>query len=133
MKVLLGSGRLVTLFPEYGPDATIRAAEMTDAPAVMSFGDRQYYSIATVFVAVKAVQDVLQPEETDDAGKVTKEATYGPPRTQQDLAGDATDNRAILLAFRKAFSDAEWEQLAEAVTEAYKEPGKALKPFKLLK
>lgn len=133
MKVLLGSGRLVTLFPEYGPDATIRAAEMTDAPAAMSFADRQRFNIATVYVAVKAVQEQVTPEETDDDDTITKEATYGALQTQEDIAKGETDNHGILLAFRKFFSDEEWEQLAGAVTEAYKTPGKPLKPYKLLK
>lgn len=133
MKVLLGSGRLVTLLPEYGPDATMRAAELTDAPAAMSFADRQLFNIASSMVAVKCVQDQLTAEETDNEGKVTKEATYGSPQTQEDITKGESDGRGMLMAFRKFFGDQEWEQLSAAVTEAYRPQGKPLKPYRLMR
>jgi hypothetical protein len=129
-KVLLGSGRLVTLFAEYGPEATLKAAEMTDAPAAMSLVDRQRYNIATVAVAVKCVQEEETPEETDDKGNVTVEATYGKAQTQQDIHNGESTSHGQLLAFRKFFSDAEWDQLAEAVSEVYASP-KLAKPYKI--
>jgi hypothetical protein len=132
-KVLLGSGRLVTLIPEYGPDATLKAAEMADCPSRMSLLDSMYYNIATVAVAVKVVQEELAPEVTDDATKeITAEATYGKAQTQQDIFGDATSSHEMLKAFRKFFTEEDWDQLAEAVSEAYAVP-KSGKMFKLIR
>lgn len=130
-QVELGSGRLVTFFPEYGPEATIQAAELSEADAPMTLAQSMYFNIATLYVSVKCVQDVKTPGN-DDAklGPVT-ETVYDSPKSQQEMGGGET-GLAMLIAFRKSFTDEEWEQLRDASNQVYAGP-KSGKAFKILR
>lgn len=95
--VELGSGKKVKLVDEYGPDQTLRAAELSEAPARMSYAQSMLLNIASVMVAV-----------VDVDGKGIDAIT-----------GDAVKAKDLLMAFRKHFTEAEWDQLDTAIAEVF--------------
>lgn len=97
-KITLSTGKVLEVADEYGPEETLRAAELADVPADMSYADTILFNLATVVVAVKKVDG----------------------KSLEDLAGKATRARDVLMAFRKVFADSEWKELTAATSELYK-------------
>ncbi len=97
MKVNFKTGKVVELVDEYGPEQTLRAAELADVPADMKYADSLILNMATIMVAVKTVDG----------------------KTAEDLCGDKVRARDMLLAFRGAFTDSEWLGLAKAIGEVF--------------
>jgi hypothetical protein len=115
MKVKLTSGKIVETLDEYGPEQSIRAAELADAPAEMSLAQSMLFNIATTFVVIKSVTDV-----------------DGTEKTPNDLIGNAVRAREILLTFRKSFKDAEWTDLHEAMKELFDAPKPAAGKWEII-
>jgi hypothetical protein len=106
MKVKLSTGKVVEISSEYGPRETLRAAELASVPADMSLADQMLYNIATIMVVVKNVQAKDDPE----------------PKTIEDLIGKNVESRDMLLAFREAFTNGEWQSLAKAIAKVTADP-----------
>jgi hypothetical protein len=97
LKIKFKGGKVVEIVEEYGPEQNLRAAELADVPAEMQYSDSLILNIATIMVAVKTVDG----------------------KTVEDLVGDKTKARDMLLQFRKAFTDGEWQGLAKAINEVF--------------
>jgi hypothetical protein len=115
MKVKLTSGKIVETMDEYGPEETIRAAELADAPAEMTLAQSMIFNIATTFVIVKSVT------EAD-----------GTEKKANELIGDAVKPRDILITFRKSFKDEEWADLHAALKELFDGPKAASGKWEIL-
>jgi hypothetical protein len=111
MKIKLFTGKTVGIIEEYGFDQSLKAAEIAEVPAEMSYADNVLLNIAAVLVAV-----------TDVDGKPLEEVTDG-----------AVKSRDMLIKFRKAFTDKEWKALEEAINEVYPDEKKPKGPaFEIL-
>jgi hypothetical protein len=97
MKITLGSKKVVEIVDEYGFEQELRAAELAEAPAEMTRAESMLLAVATVLVAVKSVD-----------GKSIEEVT-----------GGALEAKAMLVAFRKSFTDGEWAQLLAQTNKVY--------------
>jgi hypothetical protein len=120
MRIKLGSGTVVEVADEYGTRQSLKAAELADVPADMRQADAMLLNIASVFVAVKSVTP--KPTEAEPEPK---------PKSVNDIIGDAVTSKEILLSFRDAFTDPEWNQLTKATNEIYADP-KLLVEFEIL-
>jgi hypothetical protein len=123
IKVELGNETVVELEPEFGPEVTMRAAEMSQVPADMSHAEYLLLNIATVMTLTISVQRVADPMIKREADKE--------PKTVESLTEKAHGVKGILMAFRKAFTDDEWTQLGEAIAVVYPK-AKKLPAFKVL-
>ena len=110
MKIKLFTDKVVTVVDEYGPEQSIRSAELAGVPAEMSYADSMLLNIASVLVVVTEVDG----------------------KTIQEITGDAVKSRDLLLNFRKAFDNAEWKQLTEAIGEVFALDPKPTRGFEIL-
>lgn len=107
--IKLGTGKRVTMVDEYGHREHLKAAELSEVPAVMSRVESTLLNYATIYVAVIKIDD----------------------KTQADYAGSDPSARGILTAFRDQFTNAEWDQLVMAYDQVFAAP-KLLTDFEIL-
>ncbi|MBO9542705.1 hypothetical protein J7643_19120 [bacterium] len=110
MQIKLSTGKIVDIVDEYGFDQELRAAELSEVPAVMTYADTILLNIASVMAAVTKID-----------GKGIQEVT-----------GEAVRSKDLLKSFRKAFNDAEWKQLDKAFEEVYAKGPKSIGEYFIL-